>query len=153
MATKMRRVNPEEVEAVRAIIRKVGIRATPARISALLELRAATSPLTHADLSDRLVPLGFDKATVFRNLNDLTEVGLVSRTELGDHVWRFEAVDPDHPDKSSHPHFVCTECGRVECLEAMEFTALSKRKASGIGRISEILLKGECTTCVSNANT
>jgi Fur family ferric uptake transcriptional regulator len=149
----MRRVNPEEVEAVRAIIRKVGIRATPARISALLELRAATSPLTHADLSDRLVPLGFDKATVFRNLNDLTEVGLVSRTELGDHVWRFEAVDPDHPDKSSHPHFVCTECGRVECLEAMEFTALSKRKASGIGRISEILLKGECTTCVSNANT
>jgi len=73
MATKMRRLNREEVEAVRAIIRKVGIRATPARISALLELRAATSPLTHADLSDRLVPLGFDKATVFRNLNDLTE--------------------------------------------------------------------------------
>jgi hypothetical protein len=34
----------------------------------------------------------------------------------------------------------------------MEFTALSKRKASGIGRISEILLKGECSTCVSNAS-
>ncbi len=150
MATKIRRVNPEEVEAVRAIIRKVGIRATPARISALLELRAATSPLTHADLSDRLVPLGFDKATVFRNLNDLTEAGLVSRTELGDHVWRFEAIDPDHPDKSSHPHFVCTQCGTIQCLESMEFTTVSKRKAESIGRITNILLKGECTDCAAS---
>jgi len=149
MATKMRRLNREEVEAVRAIIRKVGIRATPARISALLELRPATSPLTHADLSDRLVPLGFDKATVFRNLNDLTEAGLVSRTELGDHVWRFEAIDPDHPDKSSHPHFVCTQCGTIQCLESMELTTVSKRKAESIGRITNILLKGECTDCAA----
>ena len=97
------------------------------------------------------MPLGFDKATVFRNLTDLTELGLASRTELGDHVWRFEAIDPDDPRKSGHPHFVCTACGRVECLDAMEFTALSKRQASGIGRITEILLKGECTRCMSSS--
>jgi Fur family ferric uptake transcriptional regulator len=152
MVAKSSRENVQEIEEIRKQIRKAGVRATPARIAALQLLRAATAPLTHADLSDRLVPLGFDKATVFRNLSDLTEVGLVSRTELGDHVWRFEAVDPEHPEKSSHPHFVCTECGRVECLDAMEFTALSKRKATSIGRISEILLKGECTNCVSSAS-
>jgi Fur family transcriptional regulator, ferric uptake regulator len=147
MVTKTRRSNPEEVETVRTMIRKAGLRATPARIAALQELRAASSPLTHSDLADLLVPLGFDKATVFRNLSDLSEVGLVSRTELGDHVWRFEAIDPDHPDKGGHPHFVCTECGRVECLDAMEFTAMSRRKAATIGRITDILLKGECTDC------
>ena len=152
MVTKTRRLNPDEMELVRALIRKVGLRATPARIAALQELRAASSPLTHSDLADLLVPLGFDKATVFRNLSDLSEAGLISRTELGDHVWRFESIDPDHPDKGSHPHFVCTECGRVECLDVMEFTAMSKRKATTIGRITNILLKGECADCSDGAD-
>ncbi len=151
MVAKFDRANVQEIDNIRSQIRKTGARATPARIAVLQLLQSASSPVTHADLSDRLVPLGFDKATVFRNLSDLTEAGLVSRTELGDHVWRFESVFPEHPQKSRHPHFVCTECGRVECLETMEFTALSKRKVRGIGRISEILLKGECSTCVSNA--
>jgi Fur family ferric uptake transcriptional regulator len=149
MVAKTRRLNPKEVETVRTMIRKAGLRATPARIAALQELRAASSPLTHSYLADLLVPLGFDKATVFRNLSDLSEAGLISRTELGDHVWRFEAIDPDHPDKGSHPHFVCTECGRVECLDAMEFTAMSKRKAATIGRITDVLLKGECADCAN----
>jgi Fur family ferric uptake transcriptional regulator len=97
-----------------------------------------------------LVPLGFDKATVFRNLTDLTEAGLVSRTELGDHVWRFEILDEDaHGEK--HPHFVCTDCGDVSCLGTMKFTANSKQKASVIGRISEILIKGLCVECASGA--
>jgi hypothetical protein len=39
---------------------------------------------------------------------------------LGDHIWRFEAVDPDHLDKCNHSHFVCTECDRGEFLEALE---------------------------------
>jgi len=150
MVAKSSRASVQEIEEIRKQIRNAGIRATPARIAVLQLLRAATSPMTHADLADMLVPLGFDKATVFRNLSDLSEVGLASRTELGDHVWRFEAIDPNHPEKSSHPHFVCTECGRVECLDAMEFTALSKRKASTIGRISEILLKGECSECLDS---
>ena len=89
------RANGQGIEEIRQQIRKAGIRATPARIATLQLLRAATPPLTHADLSDRIVPLGFDKATVFRNLSHLTEVGLAYRTEPGDHVWRFEAVDPD----------------------------------------------------------
>jgi Fur family ferric uptake transcriptional regulator len=150
MGAKTRRINPEEVETVRTMIRNAGVRATPARIAAMQELRSASAPLTHAELSDRLVPLGFDKATVFRNLNDLAEIGLVARTELGDHVWRFEAIDPDHPDKSGHPHFVCTSCGTVQCLEPMEFTTVSRRKAASIGRITDILLKGECSDCAED---
>ena len=147
MVAKARSVNPDEIELIRTLIRKAGSRATPARIAVMQELRAATTPLTHADIADRLVPLGFDKATVFRNLNDLTEIELVARTELGDHVWRFEAIDPDHPEKGSHPHFVCTSCGTVQCLEPMEFTSVSKRKAGAIGTITDILLKGKCADC------
>lgn len=142
-----RRVDPEEVGRIRELLRNSGIRATPARIAVMQELRAASSPVTHADVTEMLVPLGFDKATVFRNLNDLADAELISRTELGDHVWRFEAIDPDRPTGEKHPHFVCVECGSVTCLGDMDFTASSRRRATSIGRITEILIKGHCSDC------
>jgi Fur family transcriptional regulator, ferric uptake regulator len=148
MTDRMRRDKPDEVRDIRTLLKSSGIRATPARISVLRELRAAHSPLTHADLTEILVPEGFDKATVFRNLADLTEAGLVSRTELGDHVWRFEALDPDHPGAEKHPHFVCVDCGSVTCLGDMEFTAKSRKQAAAIRNITEILIKGHCSECV-----
>jgi Fur family ferric uptake transcriptional regulator len=147
MAESTRRVDPQEVSDIRNLLRKRGVRATPARIAVMQELRAANSPLTHADLAEKLVPLGFDKATVFRNLTDLSDAELIARTELGDHVWRFEALDPDNPGVDRHPHFVCVECGGVTCLGDMEFTTGSKRRAKTIGRITEILIKGHCSKC------
>lgn len=152
MVGRTRRVDPQEVDRIREILRDTGVRATPARIAVMQELRAASAPLTHADLTEMLVPLGFDKATVFRNLNDLTEAELISRTELGDHVWRFETIDPDRPPGEKHPHFVCVECGSVTCLGDMDFTTSSIRRAKTIGRITEILIKGHCTECESASN-
>lgn len=149
MAAKTRRPNPNEVQEIRELLRTSGIRATPARIAVLQELRGADSPLTHADVAEKLVPLGFDKATVFRNLADLTEAELISRTELGDHVWRFEIIDPDRPGGEKHPHFVCVECGSVTCLGDMQFTSGSRRRAKEIGRITEILIKGHCSDCAT----
>jgi Fur family ferric uptake transcriptional regulator len=149
MVEKTRRVDPEEVDRIRELLRKSNVRATPARIAVLQELRLAAAPLTHADLAEKLVPLGFDKATVFRNLSDLAEAGLIARTELGDHVWRFEVLDPEHPEGDRHPHFVCVECGGVTCLEDMEFTSVSRKRAKNIGRITEILIKGHCAECES----
>lgn len=147
MVKKTRRVDPEEVNLIRELLRETGVRATPARIAVMQELRSAMSPLTHADVTEVLVPLGFDKATVFRNLNDLADAELISRTELGDHVWRFEALDPNQPAGEKHPHFVCVECGSVSCLGDMDFTTSSRRRAKSIGRITEILIKGHCTDC------
>lgn len=144
MAAKM---NPaDEISQARDILRKAGLRSTPARISVLIALRKSSKPQTHAELADQLVPMGFDKATVFRNLTDLTDAELVSRTELGDHVWRFEIRDPKH-DRSSHPHFVCVDCGTVSCIERMELPDATTRKALNISRITEVLVKGHCGTC------
>ena len=135
-----------DIELAREILRAAGLRSTPARIAVLIALQKGSKPQTHAELSERLVPLGFDKATVFRNLTDLTDVELVSRTELGDHVWRFEIRDPNH-DRSSHPHFVCVDCGTVSCMEGMNLPDDKQRKSLNISRISEILVKGHCLVC------
>ncbi len=139
----------EEVALLREIIREAGLRCTSARLAVLQRLRQADSPITHAELAEELVPLGFDKATVFRNLSDLTDAGLVIRTELGDHVWRFEVRDPNDPDDGKHPHFVCVDCGRVTCFSDVVFDKSTQKRANRIGRVTEILLKGHCLECSS----
>ena len=64
----MKHVELDQAELLKLAIRETGLRATPARIATLKLLHAATSPLTHAEVSDELRDLGVDKATVFRNL-------------------------------------------------------------------------------------
>jgi Fur family transcriptional regulator, ferric uptake regulator len=51
--------------------------------------------------------LGVGRATVFRSLDILTELGLIERLDLptGDHT--FVACEPTH-----HHHVVCSSCGR-----------------------------------------
>ena len=59
MTERTRLIDENEVEEIRQLLRNRGVRATPARIAVLQELRKARSPLTHADLAEHLVPLGF----------------------------------------------------------------------------------------------
>lgn len=71
------------MEELKQAIREAGLRATPARIATLEILYRAGAPLTHADVAEKLASRGIDKATAFRNLNDLAEAGLLRKTELG----------------------------------------------------------------------
>ena len=103
--------------SAQADIRAAGLRATPARSATLTWLRHVGSPRTHAEVADHLAGRGIDKATAFRNLTVLTDAGLLRRTELGDHVWRFEAIDLSRDRPDAHPHFLCVDCGSVTCLE------------------------------------
>jgi Fur family ferric uptake transcriptional regulator len=136
------------LDKVRARLRQAGLRCTAARLWVMQRLIEATSPLTHADVVETLASKGFDRATIYRNLLELTEAGLVSRIELGDHVWRFELkrhgkATPDHP------HFVCVDCGEVSCLPAVsvDIKPSPGSKASSISQVTEVLLKGRCGNC------
>ncbi len=139
--------NDDSLELVKQAIREAGLRATPGRIAALQLLRRSTSPLTHSEVAERLIGAGVDRVTVFRNLNDLVEAGLLRRAELGDHVWRFEIIDLNSGDSSSHPHFLCVDCGSVSCLGDVELTARSQRAIAKVGKAIEILIRGHCNDC------
>ena len=140
--------NDESLELVKHAIREVGLRATPARIAILQMLLNSNSPQPHSVVAERLAPLGVDSATVFRNLNSMTQVGLLRRAELGDHVWRFEAVrDNQHGQDSAHPHFLCVDCGEVTCLDDVQLTASSQRVTQRVGEVTEILVRGHCNQC------
>ena len=138
--------NEPDFELIREAIRNAGLRATPARVATLAIVLDARSPLTHADVAEQLTKKGIDKATAFRNLNDMTDVGLLRRTELGDHVWRFEPAD-DAEHGAQHPHFLCVDCGSVSCLADVKLTAGSLKESEKIGEVTEILLRGHCNEC------
>ena len=139
--------NDESLDLVKQAIRVAGLRATPARIATLQMLQESSSPLTHAVVAEHLATSGVDKATAFRNLNDMTDAGLLRRTEVGDHVWRFEAVMQDGHDKGGHPHFLCVDCGTVSCMDDVKLTSSSQRQSEKFGEVTEILLRGHCNDC------
>ena len=140
----------EEISELKALLRGSGLRSTSARLAVLQQLRAAKTPLSHAELAKELVPTGLDRATVYRNLMDLAEIGLVARAELGDHVWRYEVRREGHDHSAEHPHFVCIDCGAVTCLTDVhvDISPAPGSKKSTISSLTEVLLKGHCGKCV-----
>ena len=133
-------------EEIRKRIRSVGLRATPARVATLQIVRETPGPVTHADVAAKLCDSGVDKATAFRNLNDMTERGLLRRAELGGNVYRFEEIGAGEKN-APHPHFVCIDCGSISCLEDARLTAESQRSSEKFGEVNEILLRGICKNC------
>lgn len=88
-------------------------------------------------------------ASVYRALDQLVELQLVLRVELGDGVARFE---PAHVGGDHHHHLVCDDCGKVEPFsdagleQALEQAA--QRLAYGM-RAHDVVLHGNCGECVT----
>ena len=158
---RRRSLSLDPVSTARETIRAAGLRCTPARIAVLQSLVEVARPATHAELSALLSVKaggsGFDKATVYRNLVELTQAGILSRIEVGDHVWRFE-VRPraaDGAPADEHAHFVCTQCGSVACLDDVEVKLMPRagvvrkggKMPGRMGTVNQVLLKGRCEDC------
>lgn len=136
-----------DLQDLRAALRGAGLRATPSRVATLRTIRAAALPLSHSEVGVRLASLAIDQATVYRNLIDFVEAGLATRTDVGDHTWRFEAVGSKHA-AIAHPHFVCTSCGVVECLPDLEFVVPRAKAPRAVKqRKIEIHVRGLCDGC------
>lgn len=152
-------VDPEQSKAR---LRSAGLRATPVRLEVLAALTASRSPLDAQEVAERLATPGADRVTVYRTLNSFVGAGLAHRLDPGDRIFRFGLVPPTEnrtPDSAkpatghTHPHFVCDECGTVECLDDAEVTvqtrAPSADKKSPSFRVKqhEVLLHGTCGDC------
>jgi Fur family transcriptional regulator, ferric uptake regulator len=136
------------VETAREVLRAANLRSTTSRVAVLQFLAEAKTPLSHADVSDALVPTGYDKSTLYRCLVELADAGLLNRLDAGDHAWRFELRTGDAHEKGEHPHFMCLDCGKVTCLPDVEVRiAPSKAARESVGDVTEIFLKGHCKEC------
>lgn len=135
-------------------IKSARLRKTPGRLAVLRVLSEAQSPLSHSELVLALRSEPYDRVTIFRNLNDLADAGLVEKKDLGDRTWRFELKPVSASPKSrghnvEHPHFTCTDCGEVQCLPD---ASIGIRRGAGVPksvstRKVRVTLQGVCDDC------
>jgi Fur family ferric uptake transcriptional regulator len=111
-----------------------------------------TRPVTHAEVATALGKRGLDRVSVYRVLVDLARVKVLTRADMGDHVWRFGVATGEREHAREHPHFVCETCGAVECLPDHAVRLASRGavpRAVKAGRV-EVQVKGECDACAAS---
>ena len=145
---RSRRATPSDDELAEQL-RAAGLRRTQPRLSVLRYMRRIGQPVAHAEVAEALAKLELDRVSVYRVLIDLARVKILTRTDMGDHVWRFDVARGDGSHAKEHPHFVCVSCGAVACLpgSAVQIAARGKGpRALRTGAV-EVQVKGECDAC------
>ena len=136
-------------EHVLASFAHEGFRAGGAR-SAVVELLAEQDCcLSAQEIFDRLRGGGrkVGIASVYRVLDQLAQMQLVQRVDVGGGVSRFEAA---HPGGDHHHHLVCDDCGRVVAFEDERLEAELDRVGKSLGaRVAahDLVLHGACADC------
>ena len=136
------------------VLRVAGLRRTPVRAGVLEVLANSAGPLAVPQILEQL-PAHTDAVTVYRTLNTFTRKRLVHRVHGEDRTWRYALSGggggPLRSPAHQHPHFVCDECGTVECLEASSIPKSfvpSLRVGSRYAvRYPEVVLHGLCPKC------
>lgn len=147
VAAKVER--PSDDRAVQIIdqIARQGHRLTGPRLALVRLLAGREQAFTAQEAWDEVQAGGLDvgRATVFRTLDLLTEMGILDRVHAGDGCHRYIVCEPRH-----HHHFLCTACGRVQTFEAPAVESEIHRLAevSGFAVITHhVELLGRCAEC------
>lgn len=100
-----------EREIFESSLRERGMRVTRERMALFDEVFAQHGHIDAEALLESLSARGakISRATVYRNLDLLVELGLATRQRLGRRGYLYEHIHPGQ----RHDHLVCTECGRV----------------------------------------
>ena len=108
-------LSPLDTDSVAEQIRRIGARATPARIRVLQLLRSTPGALSHNQIEQALGESAVDRVTLYRVLDWLVESGLAHKNADANRVFRFSvAAESEH---AAHVHFRCDSCGKVFCLD------------------------------------
>lgn len=136
-------------EHVRAELRRAGLRTGVARNTVIDYLASRDCCVSAQELHDGLRAEGHSIgiASVYRVLDQLTELRLVHRVDLSDGVARFE---PALPDGEHHHHLVCGSCGKVEPFDDAPLERALTRVAGDRGYEldqHDVVLHGSCGDC------
>src|SRR6476659_3972226 len=103
-----------------------GYRITPQRLAVVGALVDARNHPSAEDLFERVRETcpTTSLATVYTTLDTLKQIGEVLELEFRDGSNRYDGVRPQ-----SHPHVVCTRCGKIEDLEPGALEDLPARVA------------------------
>jgi Fur family ferric uptake transcriptional regulator len=126
-----------------------GYRLTPQRMMVLEALHQAEGHITAPEIYGRVRAKypWVNKSTIYRTLELLKELDLVTETELGGDKLYYH-----HADKGHHHHLVCQKCGRTIDLDENLFTPLEdtlRRKYKFQADLRHMAIHGHCLRCQS----
>ncbi len=137
------------VDEMRRKLAESGHRITPQR---LCILQALTETKSHPSAEEifsevhRICPTT-SLATIYKTLQTLKEMGEVVELEFSDGSNRYDGLRPE-----SHPHAVCSKCGKIVDVEIEGLAELDK-KASAVSGFKvdhyRIDFYGLCADCQS----
>lgn len=124
-----------------------GYRLTPQRMMIVEALHSAEGHISAEEIYAQ-VKVRYPYAnisTVYRTLELLKELGLVTEIALGDGCLRFHATEKGH-----HHHLVCQKCGRLMDLPESTMTSLERiltEKYQFKADLKHMAFFGRCPDC------
>jgi Fur family ferric uptake transcriptional regulator len=118
----------------------------------LMELMAGQScALSAFEIEDQLATGArrVSRASIYRILEELEEVGAIQRVDIGAGITRYE---PLREGSGHHHHLVCDRCGRLEPFRDEGLERAIKRASARVPldvSEHEIVLHGTCRSCVT----
>ncbi len=132
-------------------LRERSMKLTAPRKALLDALRFQEHPVTIKEIS-LAVPNGkCDRATIYRAMQALESIGMVTRMEFGDGVARYELSVGEHA--SHHHHLVCVSCNVITSVQECIADDLENKIAarSGFQQVTHKLeFFGVCPDCAKD---
>jgi Fur family peroxide stress response transcriptional regulator len=130
--------------AIKSSLAGSGLRCTPQRYAVMAFLMQQTGHPTAVEIFEAVnrVDPRSSRATIYNNLRDLVQAGLVREVAVEGRAARFDVKG------MRHHHFICDRCGNVEDLDWYD---VPQPSAASLGkrvlRESELIFRGLCTKC------
>lgn len=131
-------------EHARETIANAGLRNSTPRARVIDLLSGQGCAITALEIDARLEGVG--RATVYRAIEQLEELGLVHKVDLGSSAFGYEKLEPSG---HHHHHIVCDDCGKVEPFEdeGLEEAIHEIHRKGFKLETHEVTLHGHCADC------
>ncbi len=133
---------------IQKLIDRSGLEFTPNRKKILEIISESSKALTPKTILE-LIPKrqGMDKVTLYRILDLFVERKILRRMSNLTGSMCYETTCHEH--NPPHPHFICRECGDIECLNDIDVQHVKKNFGlKGLDQDEiELKLEGVCLQC------
>ena len=128
-------------------LRQKGLRMTPQRLMIVEAVENSIDHISAEEIYAQVIKKypNVNISTVYRTLDTLAEMKLVTRTDLGDGRVRYHPADKGH-----HHHLVCRECGAIIDLDERALAGLQEtllRDYNFIADLRHLGITGRCVKC------
>ena len=127
-----------------------GLRMTPQRLMILSEIETSESHISAEEIHQRITERypNVNISTVYRTLELLHRLGLVTETDLGEGRVRYHPAEKGH-----HHHLVCEGCGTIIDLDDALLDPLKdelRRRYGFAAELKHLAILGRCADCSNN---